>query len=84
MPLRYTEDPASLESVKDISEKYIVFYSSRGEDGKLWCPDCRDVERLVEQTFTPTDGLSGLIVYVGQKQEYLCGNLPCCTPPALT
>ncbi len=40
MPLRYTEDPASLESVKDISEKYIVFYSSRGEDGKLWCPVC--------------------------------------------
>jgi hypothetical protein len=38
MPLRYTEDPAPLASVYDVSEKYIIFYSSRDEDGKMWCP----------------------------------------------
>ena len=38
MPLRYTDDPASLDSVKNAPEEYIVFYSSRDADGKLWCP----------------------------------------------
>lgn len=38
MPLRYTEDPASLELVKDVPEQYIIFYSSRDADGNLWCP----------------------------------------------
>ncbi|KAI0094461.1 hypothetical protein BDY19DRAFT_988302 [Irpex rosettiformis] len=40
MPLRYTEDPATVETVKTASEKYLIFYSSRGENGKLWCPVC--------------------------------------------
>ena len=38
MPLRYTDDPASLDSVKNAPEEYIVFYSSRDAGGKLWCP----------------------------------------------
>lgn len=38
MPLRYTEDPASLDSVKNAPEQYIIFYSSRDADGKMWCP----------------------------------------------
>lgn len=38
MPIRTTEDPAKLESVETASEKYLIFYSSRNEQGKLWCP----------------------------------------------
>ncbi len=38
MPLRYTEDPADLNAVKNAPEQYIVFYSSRDKDGKMWCP----------------------------------------------
>lgn len=38
MPIRYTRDPATPEDVKDAPEEFIVFYSSRDEDGRLWCP----------------------------------------------
>ena len=36
--------------------------------------DCRDVEDIIKRTFAPadaSDGPSGLIVYVGQKSEYV-------------
>jgi len=32
--------------------------------------DCRDVEDLVARTFSPADGPSGLIIYVGQRPEW--------------
>jgi len=32
--------------------------------------DCRDVEDLVARTFSPPDGPSGLIIYVGQRPEW--------------
>ena len=38
MPLRYTEDPAAVATVKAASEQYLIFYSSRDVHGKLWCP----------------------------------------------
>ena len=38
MPLRYTDDPASLESLNNIPEEYVIFYSSRDENGRMWCP----------------------------------------------
>ena len=38
MPIRHSDDPASPETVKDVPEDFIVFYSSRDEDGKMWCP----------------------------------------------
>ena len=33
--------------------------------------DCRDVEDIIARTFSPPDGPSGLIVYVGQRPEYV-------------
>ena len=80
MPLRYTEDPASLQSAKDIPEQYVIFYSSRDENGRMWCPvcrclgapdlcdptilrpqqDCRDVEKIVEETFGKDDTWASL------------------------
>lgn len=40
MPIRYTDDPAALDAVQpnNVPEQYIIFFSSRGEDGGLWCP----------------------------------------------
>ena len=38
MPIRYTVDPATPGALKDATEDYIVFYSSRDEHGRLWCP----------------------------------------------
>ncbi|EMD32639.1 hypothetical protein CERSUDRAFT_99370 [Gelatoporia subvermispora B] len=69
MPLHETHDPADSVSLKDAKESYLVFYSSRDDSGKLWCPDCVAVEKLVQDVFGPEDGPSGLIVYVGQKSE---------------
>lgn len=51
MPIRTSEDPAKLESVKEASEKYLVFYSSRHEGGKLWCP-VSVLHRLLSKTLS--------------------------------
>ncbi|KIP11094.1 hypothetical protein PHLGIDRAFT_60352, partial [Phlebiopsis gigantea 11061_1 CR5-6] len=51
-------------------EDFVVFYSSRDEDGRLWCPDCRAVEDLVQRTFARADGPAALIVWVGQKPAW--------------
>jgi hypothetical protein len=34
------------------------------------------VEDLVARTFSPLDGPSGLIIYVGQRPEYVTFSLP--------
>ena len=36
--------------------------------------DCRDVEDIITRTFSPPDGPSGLIVYVGQRPEYVTSD----------
>jgi len=68
MPLRVSEttEPSSL---KEVSEKYVIFYSSL-TDGILWCPDCRRIDPTVQKIFGPSDGPEALIVYVGQKAEW--------------
>lgn len=38
MPIRISEDPAQLSDVRDAPEKFLVFFSSRNEEGNLWCP----------------------------------------------
>ncbi|EEB94596.1 hypothetical protein MPER_06563 [Moniliophthora perniciosa FA553] len=48
------------------SDGYVVFYSSI-VDGQLWCPDCREVESLIKDTFSPPDAPPAVIVYVGDK-----------------
>ncbi|KAI0785339.1 hypothetical protein BC629DRAFT_1288801 [Irpex lacteus] len=70
MPLRYTEDPASVDTVHAASDKYLIFYSSRDDSGELWCPDCRAVEGIVEKKFSSPTGPSALIVWVGQRAEW--------------
>ncbi|KAH9964260.1 hypothetical protein BC827DRAFT_1190086 [Russula dissimulans] len=70
MPLNAAPNPLQLSSYEDIKESFVIFYASRDDSGKIWCPDCRDVEDLIARTFEPTDGPSGLIIYVGQRAEW--------------
>jgi len=68
MPLTVVADASELH-VPD-TDTFLIFYSSRDEDGKLWCPDCVAVDGLVQEKFSPADGPSGLIVHVGQRDEW--------------
>jgi len=68
MPLR--ESKIKPQSWKDIQEQFVIFYASKGDDGIMWCPDCRAVKEIVEDTFDKDDGPSALIIYVGQKPEW--------------
>lgn len=70
MPLNTAPNPFELSSYEGVNENFVIFYASRDESGRMWCPDCRDVEDVVTRTFAPADGPSGLIVYVGQKAEW--------------
>ncbi|KAI0046607.1 hypothetical protein FA95DRAFT_1606744 [Auriscalpium vulgare] len=70
MPLNIAEDPLALGAFADVKEDFAIFYSSRDDKGVMWCPDCRAVEDVVERTFAPPEGPSGLIIYVGQKPEW--------------
>ncbi|EPQ60253.1 hypothetical protein GLOTRDRAFT_31613 [Gloeophyllum trabeum ATCC 11539] len=70
MPLHETSGPVDPASLLHAPEQFLIFYSSRDEEGKLWCPDCRDVERLIRDEFDKDSGPTGLIVYVGQKPEW--------------
>ncbi|KAH9995953.1 hypothetical protein BJV77DRAFT_185327 [Russula vinacea] len=74
MPLNTVPNPLELSSYEGIDENFVIFYASRDESGRMWCPDCRDVEDIIKRTFAPADvsddGPSGLIVYVGQKSEW--------------
>lgn len=48
---------------------FFIYYASRDENGEMWCPDCRDVEALVKETFEKTHAM-GLVFYVGTKPEW--------------
>lgn len=69
MPLRIAEHVGEPHSLACVPEQFVIFYSSV-VDGKLWCPDCRDVQEQVQKTFETSDGPSALIVYVGDKTEW--------------
>ncbi|KAJ7733442.1 hypothetical protein B0H14DRAFT_3898907 [Mycena olivaceomarginata] len=49
---------------------YILFYSSRGVDGQLWCSCCRAIYDKVEEAFKAPDAPALTIVYVGLEPEY--------------
>ncbi|KAJ7236482.1 hypothetical protein C8J57DRAFT_1376561, partial [Mycena rebaudengoi] len=48
----------------------LIFYSSRGADGQLWCSYCRAIEGKVEEAFKAPDAPALTIVYVGLEDEY--------------
>jgi hypothetical protein len=49
MPLNTAATPLQLPSYEDIKENFVVFYASRDENGRMWCP----VSALLMQTSTP-------------------------------
>ena len=38
MPLQHSPDPAEPSWAQDVKTEYLIFFSSRDESGKLWCP----------------------------------------------
>jgi hypothetical protein len=38
MPLNTAPNPFELSSYEDIKENFVIFYSSRDESGRMWCP----------------------------------------------
>jgi hypothetical protein len=38
MPLNTASNPLELSSYEDIKENFVIFYSSRDESGRMWCP----------------------------------------------
>ncbi|TFK56853.1 hypothetical protein OE88DRAFT_1730294 [Heliocybe sulcata] len=70
MPLHETSSVVDPAALNESPEEFLIFYSSRDEEGKMWCPDCRAVENIIKATFDKEDGPTGLIVYVGQKPEW--------------
>ncbi|KAF9270706.1 hypothetical protein L218DRAFT_889388 [Marasmius fiardii PR-910] len=74
MPLS-TTDSTGAELAKLVpSDGYLIFYSSI-VNGQLWCPDCRNIETLVKNSFSSPDAPSALIVYVGDRTAWR-GNPP--------
>jgi len=69
MPLHIADGSIDLHSLKNVPEKFLIFYSSI-VDGKLWCPDCVAVDNLVRETFSAADSPSALIVYVGDRAQW--------------
>ncbi|KAJ7109934.1 hypothetical protein C8R44DRAFT_883954 [Mycena epipterygia] len=69
MPLHVAELPIDPASLRDRPEEFLIFYSSI-VDGKMWCPDCRSVDDVVQAVFGAPDGPSAVIVYVGTKPEW--------------
>ncbi|EKM84073.1 hypothetical protein AGABI1DRAFT_81793 [Agaricus bisporus var. burnettii JB137-S8] len=59
----------------DVPEKILIFYSSPVH-GELWCPDCRDVEQLVRDTFDSPHAPDALIIYVGDKSQWKAEHNP--------
>ncbi|EIW63986.1 uncharacterized protein TRAVEDRAFT_32840 [Trametes versicolor FP-101664 SS1] len=70
MPLQESTDPAAPSWAHTVTADFLIFYSSRDGNGRLWCPDCVSVENLVQNTFGPAEGPSGAIVYVGQRPDW--------------
>ncbi|PPQ79409.1 hypothetical protein CVT25_002679 [Psilocybe cyanescens] len=68
MPLYTADGSIDPVSLKSVPEKFIIFYSSI-VDGEMWCPDCRVVDKLVQNTFSQ-DGPAALIVYVGDRGQW--------------
>ncbi|VDB87520.1 unnamed protein product [Peniophora sp. CBMAI 1063] len=70
MPIQTVENPADLSAFSDVGADFVIFYSSRDDQGRMWCPDCRDVEEQVKNTFGGADAPSASIIYVGSKAEW--------------
>jgi hypothetical protein len=81
LPRRSLKQPGQATLVLGSCWKFLHTYSCLRSPHKLIRryrrhQDCRGVEDLVARTFSPLDGPSGLIIYVGQRPEYVTFSLP--------
>ncbi|WVW87044.1 hypothetical protein I302_109100 [Kwoniella bestiolae CBS 10118] len=59
----------SLNSTDSPAVSYLVFYSNV-VNGQMWCPDCRDVESTIKETFDAPDKPKAIIYWVGDRPEW--------------
>ncbi|WVR07957.1 hypothetical protein IAU60_005000 [Kwoniella sp. DSM 27419] len=72
MPLHATPYPHVMNSINGPTapaKTFLVFYSDV-VDGRMWCPDCRDVEQTVKDAFDAPDKPKGIIYWVGTVAEW--------------
>ncbi|KAM6498688.1 Eukaryotic protein of unknown function (DUF953) domain containing protein [Amanita muscaria] len=69
MPLLTADSSLDSVALTQVPDQFIVFYSSI-VDGHMWCPDCRDVDQLIQDTFKSEGSPSALIVYVGDRTQW--------------
>ncbi|KAL7425239.1 hypothetical protein Q5752_000927 [Cryptotrichosporon argae] len=72
MPLLATPYPHVMNGLAGSTapaHTFLIFYSSV-ENGKMWCPDCRDVEATVKRAFDGDDKPKGIIYWVGNRTEW--------------
>ncbi|KAJ4485750.1 hypothetical protein J3R30DRAFT_3441649 [Lentinula aciculospora] len=69
MPIHVADSSTTAESLSEVSDEYLIFYSSV-VDGQMWCPDCLAVEELVKDIFSSADAPSALIVYTGDRPTW--------------
>ncbi|WWC73593.1 uncharacterized protein I206_107565 [Kwoniella pini CBS 10737] len=67
MPLTISGKYPPFESfLKTQNDKptFLIFYSDI-ENGKMWCPHCRDVEGIIKSNFEGKSKPNGIITYIG-------------------
>ncbi|OCF34351.1 hypothetical protein I317_05528 [Kwoniella heveanensis CBS 569] len=72
MPLHATPYPHVMNSLNGPTapeKTFLVFYSNV-VNGQMWCPDCRDVEQVVKDTFDGADKPKAIIYWVGTIAEW--------------
>ncbi|KDQ18261.1 hypothetical protein BOTBODRAFT_128360 [Botryobasidium botryosum FD-172 SS1] len=74
MPLIENPLPSLLSTITGPSPPtrlYLIFYSNiDAGTGKMWCPDCRDVDPTVRQRFQGANAPTGVVRWVGNKAEW--------------
>ncbi|WVF68398.1 hypothetical protein IAT40_003163 [Kwoniella sp. CBS 6097] len=72
MPLVETNYPPPEDKIaplKDGKPTFLIFYSSV-EDGKMWCPHCRDVQGIIKSAFQGSSKPNGVITYIGSFAQW--------------
>jgi hypothetical protein len=67
----YPQLLSSISSPSSDQPVYLICYSDPDPStGKLWCPDCRDVQEPVKAFFSAPESPKGIIYWVGQRPEW--------------
>jgi len=58
----------------DAKPSIMVFYSSPGDDGKMWCPHCVNIEPVITKIFgdEAPEAPQATVIYVGDRATFVC------------